>query len=454
MREAEKALMHDLAVEAPCDERRVDDALRRHELEIIGEIAHAFLNATRPVEVYRLALDRVTPLVGASFSSVFLRDPVDPSLLRLECAYNWPQTWARYLAQVRIRNGRGPTGRAVAEGKPIEIEDVYADPMLSDWWEPSRELGFASLMALPLCNEHGIAGAISFYFAQPHAFDDEERRLLRLIADQLAATAARSQLIEELRAANAGLQQRNEQLGVRIREAEELRRLKDEFLANMSHELRTPLTSILGYAHLLGTGQLGEQNPRQTHAVSRMEAAGQLLLRLVTDMLDLAQLKLGKCVVLREEHDGMELARLAAAEVPGPPPGVHFEIRGSEPAPLITDSEKVRRILTNLLSNAFKFTREGSVTMDVAMRRESTTVVEWVVQDTGIGIAAEDSEAIFDEFRQVDGSMTRPYGGTGLGLALARRLARLLGGDILLQSEPGRGSRFTLRLPERPPLAN
>jgi hypothetical protein len=120
----------------------VDGATRARELEIVREIANAFLTATSALEVYRLALIRAMPLVGASFGSVFLRDPVEPELLRLECAHNWPQPSARFLGQMRIRVGRGPTGRAVAEHRPIEADDIFADPALRDWWEPARELAF------------------------------------------------------------------------------------------------------------------------------------------------------------------------------------------------------------------------------------------------------------------------------------------------------------------------
>ena len=124
-----------------------------HELQVVADIAHAFLSAAHPIEVYRMALARVTPIVGASFSSVFLRDPADPTLLKLECAHNWPQSVARYLGQIRVRQGRGPTGRAVASSSPVEIADIFADPGVREWWDPARELGFASLISLPLAAE-------------------------------------------------------------------------------------------------------------------------------------------------------------------------------------------------------------------------------------------------------------------------------------------------------------
>ena len=149
---------------------RLPGSLRQRELQIAGEIAQALLSATRPLEVYRLALARVTPLVGASFSSVFLRDSVDATLLKLVCAQNWPQSSARFLGQMRIRVGRGPTGRAVAEGTAFEVQDVFAEPGLREWWDPAREMGFTSLISLPLRREGDVTGALTFYFEGAHRF--------------------------------------------------------------------------------------------------------------------------------------------------------------------------------------------------------------------------------------------------------------------------------------------
>jgi len=423
--------------------------LRQRELEVVQEIAHAFLTADGPLEVYRLALRRVTPLLGASFSSVFLRDPTDPTLLKLECAQNWPQVSARYLGELRVRVGRGPTGRAVAERRSIVVEDVFADPQLREWWVPARELGFTSLAALPLIVDEQAVGALSFYFTEAHAFEPEEQRLLSLTADQLAATWSRARLIQELSIANEELRRRNDQLSDRVSETEGAKRLKDEFLANVSHELRTPLTSILGYAYLLSAGQTGPLNERQTAAVQRIDAAANVLLRLITDLIDLSQLKLGRMELCLLPDDAVRLAERTVREAGPPPEGVTFELSApADSVSIVTDGDKVIKILRNLLTNAFKFTASGSIRMTVVRCDEpSRSFVEWSVSDTGIGIPQDALEAIFDEFRQVDGSSTRLYGGTGLGLALSRRLARLLGGEIMLRSKPGEGSTFTLRLP-------
>jgi len=425
------------------------DWMRQRELEVVQEIAHAFLTAPTAVEVYRLALKRVTPLLGASFSSIFLRDRTDGTLLKMECAQNWPQSSARYLNELRVRVGRGPTGRAVSEQRSIEVEDVNADPRLREWWEPARELGFASLAALPLVVGGEAVGAVSLYFANPHRFDEEERRLLKLTADQLAATWARARLIEELTTANERLVRQNDQLAQRVTETETARRLKDEFIANVSHELRTPLTSILGYAYLLGTEQTGQLTDRQHAAITKIDTSANALLGLITDLIELSQVKLGRFELHMQADDAVRLAEKTVREAGTPPEDVTFELAvPAERLPIVTDGGKVERILVNLLSNAYKFTPRGRVQLAVRHADDPDGAwVEWAMCDTGIGIAEVDLEAIFDEFRQVDGSSTRLYGGTGLGLALSRRLARVLGGDLVVRSAVGQGSIFTLRLP-------
>lgn len=425
------------------------DRWRQRELHITREIARAFLQASHPLEVYRIALARVTPLVDASFSSVFLRDPTDPGLLKLECAQNWPQSSARFLSQMRIREGRGPTGRAVSEQRAITASNVFDDPSLREWWEPARELGFSALVALPLESGEGVVGALSFYFEEPHEFHPEELHLLQLLADELAASAQRVQALDELRRENTTLRREMAALRGRIGEAEESKRLKDEFVANMSHELRTPLNSILGYAYLLLEGQTGKLEEPQQNAVEKIHRSANVLLHLINDLLDLSELKLGRAEIFIAPDDAVSIAHRAAESVGQSADNVTFSIESdAEEVPITTDGEKAVKILHNLISNAFKFTNEGSVT--VRVRRvddDPTPFVEWMVSDTGIGIPPGQLEAVFDEFRQVDGSSTRLYGGTGLGLALSRRLAELLGGRILVESELNEGSRFTLQLP-------
>jgi signal transduction histidine kinase len=355
---------------------------------------------------------------------------------------------------------------AVAENRVVEVPDVFAAPALEDWWEVARELGFAASVSLPLVMGGRPEGALTFYFRDAGAVRPHDRHLLRLVADQLSATAEKAHLIEDLQRANALLRLQNVELEARYREAEEARRLKGELLANVSHELRTPLTAILGYTYLLRDAGLGE---RQAQEVRRIEDAGTQLLTLIEDLLDLTNLQLGRLPAKIETCDAVALLRAAMSAVEPPP---HLAVRVLAPdasVPVRTDGSQVVRILRNLLSNAYKFTPQGAVTVRVRMasgspwtedaRRTGSAPheVRWEVEDTGIGIADEDRERIFDEFRQVDGSATRRFGGVGVGLALSRQLARRLGGDVTVRSEPGRGSTFALSLPAglaRPDLAS
>lgn len=419
------------------------------ELEIAGEIAHAFLTADRPAEVYRLALERLAPLVGASFGCVFLQDAEDRELLRVVAAYNWPQRYAEHLGSLRVRVGNGPTGKAVADGKVIEAPDIFADPSLEEWYEPARELGFVSAVAAPLTSDGEPIGSITFYFAAPAEADETDRHLIRLVADQLSATAEKAHLIEDLERAKTRLERQNEQLEVRVLEAEEARRLKSEFLANVSHELRTPLTAVLGYAYLLQEGLSSGLSEEQRAAVQKLESSAIALMGRINDLLDLSELRQGGTSPQLEACDAVGLARAALAVHAPPAPGVVLSTDFPDHAvPVRTDPGAAVRILRSLLDNAIKFTSQGSIRFSVAETEGDRLL--WTVEDTGIGIAPEEYERIFDEFRQGDGSTTRQYGGAGLGLALARGLARRLGGDIAVRSQVGVGSAFALRLPADP----
>jgi signal transduction histidine kinase len=433
---------------------------RVRELEAAQEIAEAFLTARLPIEVYRLALDRVAPLVGASFGCVFLREG-ESDLLRLVAAHNWPQAYASYLSSVRVKVGNGPTGAAVAENELVEVRDVFADEGLADWWEAAGELGFASSVSVPLAFGGRTVGAITFYFKRTEALGEADLGLLRLVGDLLSGVAEKAHLIEDLQHANEQLRVQNVELEAKYREAEEARRLKNEFLANVSHELRTPLTAILGYSYLLREGLSGSLEPEQAEAVSKIERAGGALMGMINDLLDLSHLMLGRTAVEPEQCDAVALLRAGLAAVPTELASAEVRMEApGHPVPIETDPVLVVRVLQKLISNALKFTPRGTVTLRVRtgdgavaaeMDGDPPGAVLWEVEDTGIGISPEDQEAIFDEFRQVDGSATRRFSGSGMGLAISRRIAARRGGTIRVSSEPSEGSTFTLLLPPAAP---
>lgn len=424
--------------------RDAGDASLR-ELLVARDIAHAFLTSENPERVFELALERVTPIVGAAFASVYLVDP--PSeLMRLAAAHNWPERFRPWLGQMRVRIGFGPSGQAVAERRLVEVPDVYAGDDLEDWQEVAAELGFGALIALPLESGAHALGALTFYFADAAQFSAEKRDLVRLVADQLAATAEKARLIDELRRANAALTEANTALQRQNEALVDARRAKDEFLANISHELRTPLTAVLGYIALMQEGLSGPLTDGQRNDLAQVTRASERLLHLIDALLELTTLKRGELDVQAETFAPAEALRTAVAAA-RPPAGV--VLRAEEPGvalpPVHSDRRKIVRVLSILLDNAIKFTESGEVVASVEVRGEDRLAFR--VRDTGGGIPAAAHALVFEEFRQVDGSATRRHGGSGLGLALARQLARAIGGELAVASEVGAGATFTLEIP-------
>ena len=419
-----------------------DSGLR--ELIAIREIVHAFLTADRPEEVFQFALDRVSPLVGASFACVYLVDGAS-ELMRLAAVHNWPERFAPFLGEMRVRLGFGPSGEAASERRVIEVPDVHADPSLEDWAEVANELGFRAIVALPLQTGDGVLGAVAFYFAAAGVITPDTRSLLRMVADQMAATAQKARLIEDLRRANGALIETNAELERQYVAILDARRVKDEFLANISHELRTPLTAVMGYLALMEEGLAGPVTPEQIRTLTQVKSSSQQLLDLIGDLLELTTLKRGGLEVKRSAFDVRDPLHDAVTSARGRPDQV--ALRVSEPdAPtiMLSDRRKIAKMLVALLSNAYKFTPSGEVKVSVEVTHDRAV---YRVQDTGIGIAEDMRTLVFEEFRQVDGSSTRRYGGSGLGLSLAQRLARLLGGQIYVESAVGSGSTFRVEIP-------
>jgi len=417
---------------------------RLRELIAVREITQAFLTAQRPGDVYQFALDRVSPLVGATFACIYLIDGTS-ELMRLQAVYNWPERYAAFLGHMRVRLGHGPSGQAASERRVFEIPDVFADPTLSDWQEVASELGFRSLVALPLQTAAGVLGAVTFYFAASAAVTAEARGLLQVVADQMAATAEKARLIDDLSSTNSALQSTNIELEKQYVALLEARRLQDEFLANVSHELRTPLTAVMGYLSLMEEGLAGPVTAEQQHTLTQVKGSSEKLLDLIGDLIELTSLKRGSLAVQLTEFDPREPLRDALKATHGCRETVSLVVEDAQILPkMSSDKRKVAKLLGALLNNAFKFTEKGEVRISIQLRGDRLV---YRIADSGVGISADAQRFVFDEFRQEDGSATRRYGGSGIGLAIARRLAQVLGGDLALSSQQGKGSTFTAELP-------
>ena len=274
---------------------------------------------------------------------------------------------------------------------------------------------------------------------------------VRLEQQQVELEQTNSQLEEQaqtLEAQRDDLERIGLGLSQKARELEQASQYKSDFLANMSHELRTPLNSLLILSKLLGDNSDGNLSDEQVRYARTIEASGNDLLTLINDILDLSKIEAGHIQIRAE---GVSLQRVASDlrrtfEPVADQRSLAFEMDLSEDLPAVveTDRQRLEQILKNLLSNAFKFTEEGSVRLSI---RPSGDDIVFAVTDTGIGISRDQQASIFEAFQQADGTISRKYGGTGLGLSISRELARLLGGAITLESEPGKGSTFTLTTP-------
>jgi PAS domain S-box-containing protein len=255
----------------------------------------------------------------------------------------------------------------------------------------------------------------------------------------------------KVQAATAELANQNELLRRQGMEIERASAAKSQFLANVSHELRTPLNAVLGYTSMLMQGVSGGLNSGQKRSLTRVDSNARHLLQLINEVLDITRIEAGRMPLHFSEFKLPDLISEVLAELDPIIGRSKLELRRQVPErlpSLRSDRQKVKQIVVNLLSNALKFTHQGQIGIEVSYRPSQKRFVI-SVEDTGIGIAAEDQERVFEDFRQLDNSPTRAYGGTGLGLSICRRLAAMLEGKITLKSELGKGSSFSLQLPRK-----
>jgi signal transduction histidine kinase len=408
---------------------------RVEELRALGEVSQAVSSSLDLGRVLDAVAGHAVQLSGADAGGIFEIDP-DRQTFAPVTARGLSDEFVEALRTTRLDLRGGTIGRAAEAGRPVQIPDVEAATHY-----PLRALllqeGFRAVLALPMGDAHVTRGMVLMRRA-PGAFDDRVEGLLMAIANQSKIAIDNARLFREI-----------EQKG---RELEVANRHKSEFLANMSHELRTPLNAVIGFSEVLLERMFGELNDKQADYLQDILSSGRHLLSLINDILDLAKVEAGRMDLELAPFDlpaalenTLTLVRERAMRG-----AIHLTLAVEDGVgEIVGDERKVKQIVLNLLSNAVKFTPEGG---QVSVRAGlAAGAVEISVSDTGIGIAPEDQETIFEEFRQVGSDALRKHEGTGLGLTLTRRFVELHGGRIRVESTLGQGSTFTFTLPEREP---
>jgi len=358
----------------------------------------------------------------------------DGRLVRGE-SYGYSPEFIEQLRALPVEPGRGTTmGRVLLDGKVVHIEDVVTDPDYA--LRDAQKLGgYRTMLGVPMLREGVPIGVLTLTRQQKRPFTGKQIDLVTTFADQAVIAIENVRLFDEI-------QDKSRQLA-------EASQHKSAFLANMSHELRTPLNAIIGVSEMLRED--AEVAKQDLEPLDRVLGAGRHLLALINDILDLSKIEAGR---MELQLETFALAPLIAEVVKTIEPLAAKNTNqvavkcDSAIGTLHADQMRLRQAMLNLMSNANKFTERGTITVDARQGQENGR--DWVtiaVTDTGIGMTPEQMDKLFREFSQADASTTRKYGGTGLGLAISKRFCQMMNGDITVESEPDRGSTFTIRLP-------
>ena len=354
---------------------------------------------------------------------------------RLHTAHRLPDELIEALRSRPVPKGEGAVGQLAVTGQPVAIREIKDEGI---YQSRVREIllrhGYRSLLAVPLLRENRLLGGLVVNRKIAGEFAPRVIDLLKTFATQSALAIQNARLFREI-------EDKSRQLEIASRQ-------KSAFLANMSHELRTPLNAIIGFTRIVMRRSQEQLEPKQFENLEKILTSGQQLLALINTILDLAKVEAGRVDVNPAEIQPALLLEQCMRTVEPLIKEPVTLVKGfdGELPQMLVDEEMLRQIILNLLSNAAKFTARGNI--HVRARADNGSV-QIAVADTGIGIAADKLESIFEEFEQADASSTRVHGGTGLGLTIARRLARLMGGDVCVESVPSVGSTFTLTLPVR-----
>src|SRR5262247_2399071 len=403
------------------------------ELRALGEVTQA-VNSTLDLQtVLSTIVAKAVQLSDTEAGSIYVHDETQQEF-QLQANYGMSDDLIAALKDHHL-DISGAVAQAAKQAEPVQVPDMRAEQP-----NPANDLmlreGYRARLLVPLLRFHEVMGALVVRRKSPGEFSKNTIDLLRTFAAQSVLAIQNARLFQEI-----------EEKG---RQLELASQHKSQFVASMSHELRTPLNAIIGLTEMMVTNAVRFGTEKALEPLRRVNAAGTHLLSLINEILDLSKIEAGKLELSPETvnlapllEDIIGTARQLAEQNKN-----RLVVESPDnPGSLTVDSMRLKQILLNLLSNACKFTKEGEVALRVRKVVDGQSWIELAVADTGIGLTAEQQAKLFQDFTQADSLTARRYGGTGLGLALSRRLARMMGGDVTVASEPGKGSVFTVRMP-------
>ena len=407
------------------------------ELRALGEVGHAVSSTLDLETVLTIIVAHAVQLTGSDGGAIYEYDAATDTF-HLRATHQMDAELIEALRAHPPRLGEGTIGRAAAARAPVQIADIEERGAYEDRFrELFQRHGYRSRLAVPLVREEQIVGALVVRRKTAGAFSPELTDLLQTFATQSVVAIQNARLFREI-------EDKGRQLEIASTH-------KSQFLANMSHELRTPMNAIIGVGEMLLEDARDLGHADEVEPLERILRAARHLLALINDILDLSKIEAGRMELHLESFAIASLVEDVASTVRPMADANRNRLRVECPADLgalRADVTRVRQALLNLASNAVKFTSDGEVTL--AASRETGVggeVIRLRVTDTGIGLTPDQMARLFQDFTQADASTTRKYGGTGLGLAISRRFCRMMGGDITVESEPERGSTFTITLP-------
>jgi signal transduction histidine kinase/CheY-like chemotaxis protein len=405
------------------------------ELQVLNEVSQAVSSSLDLETVLVTVIARAVRLADADSGTLYQFDEAD-GVFDPRANSGVSDEMIEALRGMRIGLGDGPVGMCAVNRAPVQVTDVELTQRVSVLWVHDN---IRSVIAVPLIRDERVTGALVIRRRVTGEFAPSIVKLLQTLASQSVMAIENARLFRESQA-------KSEQLA-------EASKLKSQFLANMSHELRTPLNAIIGLTEMLHEDARDLKRTEEIEPLDRVLRAAHHLLELINDILDLSKIEAGRMDLHVDTFAVAPLVEDVIATIGSGAAKNGNEIIVHCPpdvGEMHADQMRIHQALLNLVSNANKFTERGRVTLNVVRaKNKGTDEITMAVSDTGIGMSSEQMSRLFQEFVQADPSTTRKYGGTGLGLAISRRFCQMMGGDISVESQLGKGSTFTIRLPAR-----